>query len=93
MSPMTSNLRFFPRSQTAVPARARTPKSRAARILRAGYICDIIRDTDTDPSIFHWVVQNCETDEILGLGQAHTLPEAEMAALMFLDDLRIRRAI
>ncbi|MEO6120253.1 MAG: hypothetical protein ABIP12_06135 [Terriglobales bacterium] len=63
------------------------------RILRPGYVCDIIRDEQTDPAIHHWLAQDCETDEIIGLGQARSLHEAEGHALAFLDDLRVRRAI
>jgi len=74
-------------------ARPPAAAARAARILRAGYICDIIRDQLTHPSIFHWVVQHCETDEIVGLGQARSFAEAEMTSIWFLNDLRLRRAI
>lgn len=86
-----SNPHVFP--GTLDPASSHTGKPLSHRILRAGYICDIIRDTATNPPIFHWVVQHCETNEIMALGQAQTLTEAEHAAIGFLDDLRLRRAI
>ncbi|MEO5935675.1 MAG: hypothetical protein ABIP81_00525 [Terriglobales bacterium] len=63
------------------------------RILRAGYVCEIIRDEHSDPAIHHWLVQDCNTDEIIALGQSLTLTEAENHAGAFLDDLRVRRAI
>ena len=91
MTGQQSNLRTFP-DFSPDAARGRE-KSLAARILRAGYIAEIIRDQVAYPPLFHWVVQQCETGEVLALGQSNTLPEAETAAISFLDDLRFRRAI
>ena len=67
--------------------------SRVIRILRAGYICEIIRDSSTEPPIYHWVVQGCESNDVVGLGQSHTFSEAESTAIWLLDELRLRRAI
>lgn len=87
-----SNLLAFPeRPETQTGERAL--KTLAARILRAGYIAEIIRDDFGPEPIFHWVVQQCESGEVLALGQARTLAEAEHSAVAFLDDLRLRRAI
>lgn len=61
------------------------------RILRAGYIGEIIRDELLHPPIHHWLVQDCDTNEIVALGQAETLSEAQSHAVAFLDDLRLRR--
>lgn len=93
MGPILSNLRAFPGAEKRIGPGAAGAGRRVAQILRAGYICDIIRDAETQPPIFHWVVQNVETNEILGLGQARTLAEGELTARLFLDDLRMRRAI
>jgi hypothetical protein len=91
MSVEQTNVRSFPAPS---PDGARKGhKSLAARILRAGYIAEIIRDGLTNPPLFHWVVQQCETGEVLALGQSHTLPDAEISAQSFLDDLRLSRAI
>ncbi|HUS20282.1 MAG TPA: hypothetical protein VMZ25_11590 [Terriglobales bacterium] len=88
MNPLSSNLRLFPEPRSsAVEPRA----ANVTRILRAGLICDIIRDRMAP--IFHWVVQDCETNEVLGLGQAHSFNEAHETAVWFLDDLRLRRAV
>jgi len=87
METVLSNVRSFP------GGRQKHESNRVARILRPGYVCDIIRDPHTDPPIFHWVVQDCETNEITGLGQAYSLGEAEQHASAFLFDLRQRRAI
>jgi hypothetical protein len=89
---VSSNLRLFP-DFAARSSASRSRSARVTRILRAGLICDIIRDAVGDPAIFHWVVQDCESDEILGLGQAYSFREAEDTAIWFLDDLRLRRAV
>ena len=97
MKSFLSNLFLMPGPKPSLvgsdKAEKKATKSPVRRILRPGYICDIIRDEHTDPAIHHWVVQDCDTDEIIGLGQAHSLPEAELHALAFLNDMRIRRAI
>lgn len=85
-----SNLREFPRPQAEPRHRG---ADRLARILRAGYVAEIIRDSISASPIFHWVVQDAESGEILALGQARSLGEAEVSAVSFLDDLRLRRAI
>lgn len=87
METVLSNVQCFPGSHQKHTA------NRVARILRPGYVCDIIRDPHTAPPIFHWVVQDCETNEVTGLGQANSLGEAEQHATAFLYDLRQRRAI
>jgi hypothetical protein len=87
-----SNLREFPvRQMTGV--RPQREKSLAARILRAGYIAEIIRDGISDVPLYHWIVQAAESGEVLALGQSRTLGEAELSAVSFLDDLRLRRAV
>lgn len=94
MNGFFSNLYLLPDPEVDAGGSGQWPsKSLIKRILRAGYVCDIIRDGYTEPAIHHWVVQNCDTDEIVGLGQAHSLAEAEVHAVAFLDDLRLRRAV
>jgi hypothetical protein len=93
MCPVLSNLLAFADQDSSSEKKGAAPSGKAARILRAGYVCDIIRDAHTHPPIFHWVVEDVETNEVLGLGQSHTLAEAEITATSFLDDLRLRRAI
>jgi len=92
MSRASSNLFAFPRplgeSAPSAPA-----KGMIARILRAGYIGEIIRDELDSEPLFHWLVQRCESGEVLALGQARSLAEAELSATSFLDDLRLRRVI
>jgi hypothetical protein len=73
--------------------RPRREKSLVARILRAGYIAEIIRDGISETPLFHWIVQAAESGEVLALGQSLTLREAELSAVSFLDDLRLRRAM
>jgi len=90
MGEVLSNLRHFPFRQ---PSSERKEHKLMSRILRAGYLAEIIRDSISDSALFHWLVQSAESGEVLALGQARTLAEAETSAVSFLDDLRLRRAI
>lgn len=90
MGSVVSILREFPRA--GMPSSRRAPQ-RVARILRPGYVAEVIRDASSLTPIFHWIVQAAESGEVLALGQAETLGEAERSAVYFLDDLRLRRAI
>ncbi len=94
MHPLFSNLFLVPeREFSSGGADKPATKSPVIRILRPGYICEIIRDPHTDAPLHHWLVQDCETNEIIVLGQSRTLDEADRNARAFLDDLRLRRAI
>ena len=57
------------------------------RIVRGIFLADIVRDTQSQPPVYHWLVQSKGSPEVIGLGQEASFEEAEAAATSFLQSL------
>ncbi len=58
------------------------------RLLAGEFFADIIQDRRTRPPLFLCVVQRHGSREVLFLGQFHSEPDAETAAMEWIAELR-----
>ncbi|HEY6248451.1 MAG TPA: hypothetical protein VI685_00745 [Candidatus Angelobacter sp.] len=62
------------------------------RITRGPYFADILRDGRVQVELWHWIVQREDSHQIFGMGQEHTLEDAQQCAEQSMNELSAQRA-
>ncbi len=67
-----------------------TPSSKGvpvARIVRGSHVAEIISDPGSQPPVYHCVISDRQSGEIVAWSQSHDLGTAEMAAEDYLREM------